>query len=148
MVLDSLWEEKRLGPKVDSLKPPKKGNPTLDGQKALHAAVVKCRFADTIFQARQKIKTDKADDPMKIYQEKKTFQRKLLEEKKKMEAQLMKNANVETRQRDRKEARIALENMEKTAGFELNLEVQREFEAMIATLRSPSAAAIATSTRV
>ncbi|KAK8685667.1 hypothetical protein V6N13_041666 [Hibiscus sabdariffa] len=60
MVLDSSWEEKRLRTK-----------------KALHAAMIKCRFANTIFQARQKIKTEKADDPMKINQEKKTFQRKL-----------------------------------------------------------------------
>ncbi|KAH1064602.1 hypothetical protein J1N35_029589 [Gossypium stocksii] len=109
---------------------------TTSNPKALRAAMLKCRFADTIFKAQQKMKGDGADaDPRKLKQEKERFERRLVDEKSVLEARSLKLKRQ--RERDRKAARIALQNMKNTAGIEINWEAEREFEILIGSSSSP-----------
>ncbi|KAH1064595.1 hypothetical protein J1N35_029582 [Gossypium stocksii] len=109
---------------------------TTSNPKALRAAMLKCRFADTIFKAQQKMKGDGEDaDPRKLKQEKERFERRLVEEKSALEAELLKLKRQ--RERDRKAARIALQNMKNKAGIEINWEAEREFEILIGSSSSP-----------
>ncbi|XP_022720339.1 transcription factor GTE12-like isoform X1 [Durio zibethinus] len=109
-------------------------------EKALRAAMLKRRFAETILKAKQKTLLDHGDkaDPVKMQQEKENLERRQREEKAKIEAQVRAaeaaakmKAEVELkkqREREREAARIALQKMEKTAEIELNLEILKELE--------------------
>ncbi|GLU13883.1 hypothetical protein SLE2022_304930 [Rubroshorea leprosula] len=111
--------------------------------KALRAALLKSRFADTILKAQQKTLLDHGDkaDPIKIQQEKERMERRQREEKARIEAQIQAakaakaaaelKAEMELkkkRERDREAARIALQKVEKTVEFEQNLEILKELE--------------------
>ncbi|XVF27408.1 hypothetical protein REPUB_Repub14bG0104300 [Reevesia pubescens] len=118
--------------------------PIFDAQmspkKALRAAMLKRRFADTILKAQQKALLDHGDkaDPVKMMHEKEKLERRQREEKAKIEAQIRAaeaaarmKAEVELkkqREREREAARIALQKMEKTAEIEQNLEILKELE--------------------
>ncbi|XVE88294.1 hypothetical protein DITRI_Ditri19aG0058300 [Diplodiscus trichospermus] len=109
-------------------------------KKALRAAMLKSRFADTILKAQKKTLLDHVDkaDPMKMQQEKEKLERRQREEKAKIEAQIKAaeaaarvKAEAELkrqRDREREDARIALQKMEKTAEIEQNLEILKELE--------------------
>ncbi|XVF23544.1 hypothetical protein REPUB_Repub13aG0047800 [Reevesia pubescens] len=108
-------------------------------KKALRAAMLKNRFADTIFKAQTMLlfHGDTAD-PVKIQQEKEKLETRLREEKAKVEAHIraaeavakMKAEVGLKRKRERESARIALEKMENTAGIELNLEIVKELDVL------------------
>ncbi|KAH1066195.1 hypothetical protein J1N35_031182 [Gossypium stocksii] len=112
-------------------------------KKALRAAMLKRRFADTILKAQKKALLDHCDktDPEKLQQEKERLERRQREEKAKIEAQILAaeaaakmKAEVELkkqREREREAARIALQKMEKTAEIEQNLEILKELEKLI-----------------
>ncbi|GMI91627.1 hypothetical protein HRI_002832000 [Hibiscus trionum] len=109
-------------------------------KKALRAAMLKTRFADTILKARQRALLDNCDktDPVKLQQEKERLERRQREEKAKIEAEIAAaeaaakmKAEVELkkqREREREAARVALQKIEKTAGIEQNLEILKELE--------------------
>ncbi|XWS15901.1 hypothetical protein CRYUN_Cryun34aG0042300 [Craigia yunnanensis] len=121
-------------------------NPIFDAQmspkKALRAAMLRSRFADTILKAQQKTLLDQGDkaDTVRMRQEKEKLERRQREEKLKIEAHIRAaeaaakmKAEVELkkqREREREAARIALQKMEKTAEIELNLEIQKELEVL------------------
>ncbi|XWS63322.1 hypothetical protein CRYUN_Cryun06bG0085200 [Craigia yunnanensis] len=83
-----------LVPKKDAASGERLLTPTFDAQmspkKALIAAMLKSRFADTILNAQKKIKSvlldhgNKADDPVKMQKEKEKLERWLHEEKAKI----------------------------------------------------------------
>ncbi|XVF23518.1 hypothetical protein REPUB_Repub13aG0045500 [Reevesia pubescens] len=110
-------------------------------KKALRAAMLKNRFADTIFKAQTMLlfHGDRAD-PLKIQQEKEKLETRLREEKAKVEAHIRAAEAVakmkaevglkRKRERERESARIALEKMENTAGIELNLEIVKELDVL------------------
>ncbi|KAJ7947218.1 Transcription factor GTE12 [Quillaja saponaria] len=112
----------------------------LSPKKALRAAMLKSRFADTILKAQQKTLLDHGDkgDPLKMQQEKERLERMQLEEKARIEAQIkaaeaaaMLRAEEELkkrRQKEREAARAALQKMEKTVEIEQNLEILKELE--------------------
>ncbi|KAK3432846.1 hypothetical protein EUGRSUZ_D00352 [Eucalyptus grandis] len=112
----------------------------LSPKKALRAAMLKSRFADTILKAKQKTLLDNCDkaDPVKMQQEKERLERRQREEKARIEAQIRAAEAAEKmraeaearkqRERDREAARIALQKMEKTVDFEENLEIFKELE--------------------
>ncbi|KAL4289752.1 hypothetical protein GQ457_14G008850 [Hibiscus cannabinus] len=112
-------------------------------KKALRAAMLKSRFADTILKAQQRTLPDHGDkaDLVKLQQEKEKLERMQREEKAKIEAQIraaeaaakMKAEAELRRQREqeREAARLALQKMEKTAEIEQNLEILKELEMLI-----------------
>ncbi|XP_030547310.1 transcription factor GTE12 isoform X2 [Rhodamnia argentea] len=112
----------------------------LSPKKALRAAMLKSRFADTILKAQQKTLLDHCDkaDPVKMQQEKERLERRQREEKARIEAQIRAAEAAERmraeaearkqRERDREAARIALQKMEKTVDFEENLKILKELE--------------------
>ncbi|KAJ7968825.1 Transcription factor GTE12 [Quillaja saponaria] len=119
-------------------------NPLFDVQlsprKALRAAMLKSRFADTILKAQQKTLLDHGDkvDPLKMQQEKERLERMQLEEKARIEAQIKAAEAVarmraeeelkQRRQKERQAARAALQKMKKTAEIDQNLEILKELE--------------------
>ncbi|KAK8664623.1 hypothetical protein V6N13_084401 [Hibiscus sabdariffa] len=112
-------------------------------KKALRAAMLKSRYADTILKAQQKTLLDHGDkaNPVKLQQEKEKIERRQREEKAKIEAQIRAaeaaaKMKAETelkrqREREREAARLALQKMEKTAEIEQNLEILKELEMLI-----------------
>ncbi|XP_007025229.2 PREDICTED: transcription factor GTE12 [Theobroma cacao] len=112
-------------------------------KKALRAAMLRSRFADTILKAKQKRLLDHGDkvDPVKMQQQKEKLERRQREEKAKIEAQIRAaeaaakmKAEVELkkqREREREAARNALQQMEKTAEIEQNVEILKELEMLI-----------------
>ncbi|KAE8696442.1 hypothetical protein F3Y22_tig00110670pilonHSYRG00015 [Hibiscus syriacus] len=112
-------------------------------KKALRAAMIKSRFADTILKAQQRTLLDHGDkaNPVELQQEKEKLERRQREEKAKIEAQIraaeaaakMKVDAELKRQREleREAARLALQKMEKTAEIEQNLEILKELEMLI-----------------
>ncbi|WCJ27308.1 Transcription factor GTE12 [Euphorbia peplus] len=112
----------------------------LSPTKALRAAIVKQRFADTILKAQHKTLLDQGDkaDPVKLQLEKERLEKRQREEKAWIEAQI-REAEAASRQREelelrkqrekeREAARIALQKMEKTADIVQNLEIVKELE--------------------
>ncbi|EEF37549.1 bromodomain-containing protein, putative [Ricinus communis] len=99
----------------------------LSPTKALRAAMIKRRFADTIFKAQLKKRLPHGDkaDPVKLQQEKERLEMRQLEEKARIEAQIR---AAEHREKEREAARIALQKMEKTAEIEQNIEIIKELE--------------------
>ncbi|MCD7460155.1 hypothetical protein HAX54_042964 [Datura stramonium] len=115
-------------------------NIDLSPTKALRAAMLKRRFADTIIKAKQKslpVDGDKAD-LHRMQLERAQLEKQQLEEKARIEAEL-KAAEVASRrkaeadlkmqrERQREAARIALQKMERTVEFEDNLKILRDLE--------------------
>ncbi|KAL1834057.1 transcription factor GTE9 [Daucus carota subsp. sativus] len=111
----------------------------LSPKKALRAAMLKNRFADTILKAKQKTLLDHVDKvgSVKLRQEKEKLERQQQEEKARIEDQI-RAAKVasslkaqEEREREREAARIALQKMEKTVEIEDNMKVLRELEMVL-----------------
>ncbi|XP_023518898.1 transcription factor GTE9-like isoform X1 [Cucurbita pepo subsp. pepo] len=112
----------------------------LSPKKALRAAMLKSRFAETILKAQQKTLLDLGDkvDQVKMQQEKERLERKQREESARIEAQikaaemeLQLKAEAEKKQqrdRDREAARIALQKIERTVELDQNLEILKELE--------------------
>ncbi|XP_075666992.1 transcription factor GTE12-like isoform X1 [Castanea sativa] len=112
----------------------------LSPKKALRAALLKSRFAETILKAQHKTLLDHGDkaDPLKMQQEKQRLERRQREETARIEAQireaeaaLRRKEEVECklqRERQREAARVALQKMEKTVDFEENMMIQKELE--------------------
>ncbi|XP_048329278.1 transcription factor GTE11 isoform X2 [Ziziphus jujuba] len=111
----------------------------LSPEKALRAAMLKRRFADTILKAQQKTILDHGDntDPVKIQQEKKRLERRQREEKARIEAELeaaqaaSKRAEIEFKkqlEKEREAARAAIDKMERSVVIEQNFEIQKELE--------------------
>ncbi|XP_050367445.1 transcription factor GTE12-like [Argentina anserina] len=114
----------------------------LSPKKALRAAILKRRFADTILKAQQKSLLDQGNrtDPLKMQQEKARLERKQREEKARIEAEIraaeaaaQRQAEIELKERharEREEARIALEKMERTVVFEQNCSILDELKTL------------------
>ncbi|KAL5721146.1 hypothetical protein ACHQM5_013741 [Ranunculus cassubicifolius] len=112
----------------------------LSPSKALRAAMLKRRFADTIVKARQKalLNNDEKIDPVKIKQEKERLERQQREEKARIEAQIRaaeaasrKREEMEMKQqreREREAARIELEQVERSVEIYGNMEIMSEIE--------------------
>lgn len=111
----------------------------LSPKKALRAAMLKSRFADTIFKAKQKTLLDHGEaDPMKMREEKERLERQQRAEKAKIEAQIRaaaaysrQRAEAEwklQREREREAARIALEKMERTVDIDDNQVILKDLE--------------------
>ncbi|KAF8411105.1 hypothetical protein HHK36_003644 [Tetracentron sinense] len=119
-------------------------NPLYDDQlspsKALRAAMLKNRFADTILKAQQKTLLDhgKKGDLVKLQQERERLERKQREEKARIEAQIRAaeaasrmraEAKLKMqREREREAARIALQKMEKTVEIDENQAILKDLE--------------------
>ncbi|KAF5736288.1 hypothetical protein HS088_TW14G00427 [Tripterygium wilfordii] len=112
----------------------------LSPKRALRAAMLKSRFADTIVKAQQKTLLDQGDkaDPVKLRVEKEKLEKKQREEKARIEAQIR---ATEAAAREREEAelkkhrekareasRIALLQMKRTVEIEQNVLIERELE--------------------
>ncbi|CAL0306485.1 unnamed protein product [Lupinus luteus] len=112
----------------------------LSPKKALRAAMLKSRFADTILKAQQKTILDHGDksDPLKMRLEKERLERIQREERARIEAQIkaaelaarMKAEEEFKKQREeeREAARVALQKMERSVEIENNLECLKELE--------------------
>ncbi|PSR98664.1 Transcription factor like [Actinidia chinensis var. chinensis] len=112
----------------------------LSPKKALRAAMLMSRFADTIFKAKQKTLLDHVDkaDAVKMQKEKARLERLQREEKARIEAQIkaaeaasqMKAESELKLQRDREReaARLALQKMEKTVEIYENQEILKDLE--------------------
>ncbi|KAL2980028.1 hypothetical protein AAZX31_13G204700 [Glycine max] len=114
----------------------------LSPKKALRAAILKSRFADTILKAQQKTLLDHGDkgNPQKMQQEKERLERIQREERARIEAQIKTaeaaarmRAEEESRQRREKEreaSRAAIEKMKRTVDIEHNMEIIKELESL------------------
>lgn len=112
----------------------------LSPKKALRAAMLKSRFAETILKAQHKTLLDHGDkaDPSKMRQEKERLERRQREERARIEAQiraaeaaarLKEEAELkQQRQREREAARVALQKMERTVDLTENMVIQKEIE--------------------
>lgn len=112
----------------------------LSPKKALRAAMLKSRFADTILKAQQKTLLQQGDkgNHQKMKLEKERLERIQREERARIEAQIKTaeaaarmKAEEELRQRIEKEreaARAAIEKMKRTVDIEHNMEIIRELE--------------------
>ncbi|XP_019444599.1 PREDICTED: transcription factor GTE12-like isoform X2 [Lupinus angustifolius] len=112
----------------------------LSPKKALRAAMLKSRFADTILKAQQKTILDHGDksDPLKMRLEKERLERIQREERARIEAQI-KVAELSARMKaeeefkkrreeEREAARVALQKVESSVEIENNLECLKELE--------------------
>ncbi|KAK4271769.1 hypothetical protein QN277_020411 [Acacia crassicarpa] len=123
------------------------GSPIIDVQlspkKALRAAILKRRFADTILKAQQKTLLDHGDkaDNVKLQQEKEKLERIQREERARIEAQIKAAESAakrraeeelkQQREKEREAARIAIQKVERTVDIEHNLEILKELEMFI-----------------
>ncbi|XP_054802133.1 transcription factor GTE12-like isoform X2 [Prosopis cineraria] len=135
-------------PRTDSAMDASSGevlsDPNIDVQlspkKALRAAILKCRFADTILKAQQKTLLDHGDkaDHVKLQQEKEKLERVQREERARIEAQIKAAESAakmraeeelkQQREREREAARMAIQKVERTVDIEHNLEILKELE--------------------
>jgi hypothetical protein len=109
-------------------------------KKALRAAMLKSRFADTILKAQHKTLLDHGDitDPVKLQQQKEKLERTQREERARTEAQIRAaeaaaRLKEETelrkqREKEREAARIALQKMERTVELDENLVIFKQLE--------------------
>ncbi|CAA7410381.1 unnamed protein product [Spirodela intermedia] len=98
----------RIPPSSESLLSP---------NRALRAALLKRRFADTILRAQEKMILHKCErgDPKKLRRELKDLKRKQGEERRRINAQAKAVERVlKQRERERKAARLKIQKMEKT----------------------------------
>ncbi|KAL4349086.1 hypothetical protein AHAS_Ahas10G0006800 [Arachis hypogaea] len=112
----------------------------LSPKKALRAAMLKSRFADTILKAQQKTLLEHGDkgDPLKMQLEKERLERMQREERARIEAQIkhaeaaarlkLEEESRQRREKEREAARLAIEKMKRTVDIEHNLEIVRELE--------------------
>ncbi|XP_068319951.1 transcription factor GTE12-like isoform X1 [Pyrus communis] len=110
----------------------------LSPKRALRAAMLKSRFADTIWKAQQQKLLDHGDrsDPLKMQQERARLERKHREEKARIEAEIRaaeaatrmraENELKQQRERKREEARMAVEKMRQTVEIETSLKILEE----------------------
>lgn len=113
------------------------GDAQLSPTKALRAAMLRSRFAETIFKANHK---DDVVDPLKLQREKERLQKQQLAEKARIEEQIKAveestrlKAEVELklqREKEREAARIALEKMERTVDLDDNLKILKDLEGL------------------
>lgn len=112
----------------------------LSPKKALRAAMLKGRFAETILKAKQKTLLDHVEkvDPVKLRQQKEKLESQQQEEKARIEAQI-RAAEVASslraqeelrirRERERDAARIAIQKMKKTVEIGDSLNILKEFD--------------------
>ncbi|KAJ1377930.1 hypothetical protein SESBI_48393 [Sesbania bispinosa] len=107
----------------------------LSPKKALRAAMLKSRFADTILKAQQKTLLEHGDkgDPLKMQLEKERLERMQREERARIEAQI-KTAEAAARMRAEEELKKQREKereaarMKRTVEIEHNLEAVKELE--------------------
>lgn len=107
-------------------------------KRALRTAMLKSRFADTIwkFQPQKLLDHDDRSDPLKMQQERARLERKQREEKARIEAEIRaaeaatrkraENELKQQRERKREEARIALEKMKRTVEVDTSLKILEE----------------------
>ncbi|PIA30019.1 hypothetical protein AQUCO_05700017v1 [Aquilegia coerulea] len=112
----------------------------LSPSKALRAAMLRTRFADTIVKAQQKtlLNNGGKSDPVKMKQVKERLERQQREEKARIEAQIRAAEAASRmreemelkmqREREREAARIALQKMERTVEIYENLEILKDLE--------------------
>ncbi|KAI9121621.1 hypothetical protein K1719_008654 [Acacia pycnantha] len=115
----------------------------LSPKKALRAAILKRRFADTILKAQQKTLLDHGDkaDHVKLQQEKERLERIQHEERARIEAQIKAAESAakmraeeelkQQREKEREAARMAIQKVERTVDIEHNLEILKELEILI-----------------
>ncbi|XP_028062142.1 transcription factor GTE12-like isoform X2 [Camellia sinensis] len=130
-VATTATSEEGLSPLIDIQLSPK---------KALRAAMLKSRFADTILKAKRKTLLDHVDkaDVVKMQQEKERLEIQQRKERARIEAQIQAaeaasriraEAEMKTqREREREAARLALQKMEKTVEIDNNLESLKDLE--------------------
>ncbi|CAJ2658730.1 unnamed protein product [Trifolium pratense] len=114
----------------------------LSPKKALRAAMLKSRFADTILKAQQKTLLEHGDkrDPLKMQLEKERLERIQREERARIEAQIKTAEAAERmraeeesrkqREKEREAARAAIEKIKRSVDIEHNLEVVKELESL------------------
>nr|GMD87777.1 transcription factor GTE12-like [Ipomoea batatas] len=111
----------------------------LSPTKARRAAMLKSRFAETIFKAKHQVLVPQGDkaNTLKLQQERERLQKQQLAEKARIDEQIRvaeaarMRAEAELkiqRVKEREAARIALEKMEKTVEFEDNLKILKDLE--------------------
>ncbi|XP_058084470.1 transcription factor GTE8-like [Magnolia sinica] len=114
----------------------------LSPSKALRAAMLRSRFADTIVKAQQKtlLNNGEKGDALKMQQEREKLEKKEQEVKARMEAQvraaeaarMRAEARLKMqREREREAARIALQKMEKTVDIDENQEILKDLEMLV-----------------
>ncbi|KAF5181128.1 Transcription factor gte11 [Thalictrum thalictroides] len=118
----------------------------LSPSKALRAAILRSRFADTIVKAQQKtlLNNGGKSDPVKLKQEKERLEKQQREEKARIEAQIRAAEAASRmreemelkmqREREREAARIALQKMERTVEIYENLDILKDLEMLGASL--------------
>ncbi|KAF5197025.1 Transcription factor gte12 [Thalictrum thalictroides] len=116
----------------------------LSPSKALHAAMLRSRFADTIVKAQQEtlLNNGGKSDLVKLKQEKERLEKQQREEKARIEAhiraakaasRMKKEMELKMqRQQEREAARIALEKMERTVEICENLDIMKDLEILAA----------------
>ncbi|KAL8468357.1 hypothetical protein ACS0TY_031544 [Phlomoides rotata] len=110
----------------------------LSPQKALRAAMLKCRFAETIFKAtHQELLERESSDPLRMQKERERLEREQQKEKEKIEAQIKaaeaasrrrEQDGLRMRERERNAARIALEKLEKSVELDNNVGVLEDLK--------------------
>ncbi|XP_051128617.1 transcription factor GTE12-like isoform X3 [Andrographis paniculata] len=108
-------------------------NPQMSPNKALRAAMLKSRFADTIFKATHQKTLDNKSDPLRRQQEKARLEREQLEEKARIQAEIQaaKAASQRMqmqREAERAAARRAVEMMSKSVENYENAELSKELD--------------------
>ncbi|KAG8385361.1 hypothetical protein BUALT_Bualt03G0035100 [Buddleja alternifolia] len=115
-------------------------NVQMSPKKALRAAMLKSRFADTIFKATHQAILDHGDksDPARMQQEIERLEREQLAEKARIESEIkaaeaaaQRKAQDDLkmrREREREAARMALQKMEKTVEIDQNLDILKDLE--------------------
>ncbi|KAL3851438.1 hypothetical protein ACJIZ3_013320 [Penstemon smallii] len=110
-------------------------NVLMSPKKALRAALLKSRFAATIYKATHQ---GEKSGPLRMQQERERLEREQLEEKVRIEKEIKAaeeairtKAQAELkmrREREREAARMALENIEKSVEIDENLQILKELE--------------------
>ncbi|XP_011096463.1 transcription factor GTE9-like isoform X3 [Sesamum indicum] len=104
-------------------------------KKALRAAMLKTRFADTIFKATHQ---SEKSDPVRLQEEREKLEREQLKEKARIEAEIraaeeasrrrLQNDLKMQRERERAAARMALEKMGRTVLIDENVDIWKDLE--------------------
>ncbi|KAK9170194.1 hypothetical protein Syun_002334 [Stephania yunnanensis] len=111
----------------------------LSPRKSLRAAMLRSRFADTILKAQQKtLSTSERVDPLKVKQEREKFEKKRREGQRRLLQEARIDAHVKAAKeevalkllRRRQDARLALEEMEKSVDIYDNFAIMKDLEMM------------------
>ncbi|XP_073151845.1 transcription factor GTE12-like [Henckelia pumila] len=107
-------------------------NLQMSPKKALRAAMLKTRFADTIFRATHQSLLDHGEksNPARMQQEKERMERQQREERTRIEEEIkaVEEESRMRREREREAARMALQKMQKTVEINENQEVLNYLE--------------------